>query len=451
MPPTRGPLTRCPANPRYFADADGRPVFLAGLHTWNNLQDMGPSNPPAALDVDRYLAMLVDHDHNFTRLWMWPMMGTWNDQDWVSPFPWQRTGPGLAADGKPRFDLTRFDESFFARLRDRVTRAAALGIYVSVMLFDSWSANVYNSAPRERHCFAGGNNINGIDILPSADTDYLRAWCTLDDPAVLRLQEAYVRRLVETVNDCDNVLYEISNEAGKVSHSWQEHLTAYIREVEAGLPCQHPLGQTGGMGTYNRCMFASTADYVAPDGNATDGGGRGYTAGAYTWGSAPFDHGDKVVILDTDHLWGIGGDTAWAWKSACRGYNLLYMDPCTDQPWRFFNHPIWAGIDSNRRVRAAFGAIRRYAARLNLAAAVPMNTLCTSTYCLAEPGAAYLAFQPDAGPFSLDLAPGNYRVEWHDPATGETRPGDPLAHPGSWVTFTSAGEAVVFVERDVLR
>jgi len=39
---------------------------------------------------------------------------------------------------------------------------------------------------------------------------------SLLDPTVIALQEAYVRQVVDAVNDLDNVLYEISNESREV-------------------------------------------------------------------------------------------------------------------------------------------------------------------------------------------------------------------------------------------
>jgi len=55
------------------------------------------------------------------------------------------------------------------------------------------------------------NNINGVDGDPHS-TDSGRAIHTLALPTVTALQEAYVRKVVDTVNDLDNVLYEIGNE-----------------------------------------------------------------------------------------------------------------------------------------------------------------------------------------------------------------------------------------------
>src|SRR5688572_13305212 len=73
--PATGPLKVHPDNPRYFTDGakspDGRlkAVYLAGSHTWPNLMDRGPKDPPPVFDFDQYLKLLEAHNHNFIRLW----------------------------------------------------------------------------------------------------------------------------------------------------------------------------------------------------------------------------------------------------------------------------------------------------------------------------------------------------------------------------------------------
>ena len=49
--------------------------------------------------------------------------------------PFARTGPGQAFDGKPKFDVTQFNQAYFDRLRQRVEAAQERGCYVAVMLF----------------------------------------------------------------------------------------------------------------------------------------------------------------------------------------------------------------------------------------------------------------------------------------------------------------------------
>src|SRR5262245_54367166 len=61
--PARGPLRPLEENPRYFTDGSGRAVLLTGSHTWSNLVDMGPSDPPPRFDFDAHLDWLAKHGH----------------------------------------------------------------------------------------------------------------------------------------------------------------------------------------------------------------------------------------------------------------------------------------------------------------------------------------------------------------------------------------------------
>ncbi|MGH9847259.1 MAG: hypothetical protein ACREEM_51845, partial [Blastocatellia bacterium] len=145
----RGPLRVHSTNPRYFTDDGVRAVFLTGSHTWPNLVDMWTGDTPKPFDFNAYLDWMKKYDHNFMRLWAWDNL-IWDrganlshapDKTilHVAPFPWARTGPEQASDGKPKFNLTKFDPEYFRRLRARTEAAGARGIYVSVMLFEGWS------------------------------------------------------------------------------------------------------------------------------------------------------------------------------------------------------------------------------------------------------------------------------------------------------------------------
>ena len=46
----QGPLRVLKDNPRYFTDDSGRAVYLTGSHTWSNLVDIGPKDPPPQFD-----------------------------------------------------------------------------------------------------------------------------------------------------------------------------------------------------------------------------------------------------------------------------------------------------------------------------------------------------------------------------------------------------------------
>jgi hypothetical protein len=307
------PLRPHPEHPNLFQDAHGRPVRLAGSHHWDTL--MENAERPGTFDFERYLDRLAAWGHNFIRLWTHE---AWTHD--LRPRVYLRPGPGRALDGRPRFDLSRFDPEYFERLRSRVARAGERGFYVAVMLFNGWSIHDKGEGnPWDRHPFNRRNNLQGIDGDPDARGEGTDVH-TLRVPAITRLQEAYVDQVVATVGDLDHVLWEIANESPHESVTWQYHLIRYLRASD---PHRHPIGMTATFpGNRNEDLLASPADWISP-GNR--GGWRR---------NPPLAEGRKIVIVDTDHLWGIGGDAAWVRKVFGAGHHLAYMDPLDDDPVR---------------------------------------------------------------------------------------------------------------------
>jgi hypothetical protein len=435
-----GPLRPHPANRRYFAGADGRVVLLTGSHTWLNLQDGGASDPPPPFDYATWLRFLERHDHNFFRLWVWEQ-AKWTVEKGplhYAPLPYRRTGPGLAFDGEPKFDLTQYDDAYFQRLRDRVAAAGERGIYVAVMLFNGWSVAYPKGShrlqnPWHGHPYNRNNNVNGIDGDPNRDDSGIETH-ELINPRILRLQEAYVRKVVDTVNDLDNVLYEISNESHVNSVRWQHHMIDFIQAYERTLPKQHPVGMTVAFPKgSNDDLFESNADWISPRGALE---------------TPDVADGRKVILLDTDHVCGICGDRKWAWKSFLRGHNPLFMDRYDD------GYGLdGGGYDLNKprdkSLRLNLGFIRRYASRIDLAAMAPRGDLASTGYALAGKE-EYLIYLPDGGEATVDLTSvaGPLRVEWFDPATGTVR-GGPEAAGGARQAFAAPfrDDAVLYLRR----
>jgi hypothetical protein len=432
-----GPLQVHPKNPRYFTDGTGRAVYLTGSHTWDNLQDSGAIGQPITrFDYDAYLDLLQGSGHNFIRMWAWE--GGVNES-YYEPLAYRRTGPETALDGKPKFDLREFDEAYFKRLRDRVAAAGRLGMYVSVMLFQGWS--IYNHGygnPWPLHPFNKANNINGVDGDPNGDGEGTEVHA-LEAPDVTRLQEAYLRKVVDTVNDLDNVVYEITNETAIYSKDWQYHMVRYINQYEATKPKQHPVGMTafdsGRLGSM-AALWASPADWISPQDDGTPGDFKD---------DPPAADGRKVAITDTDHLWGEGGDHRWVWKSFLRGYNPIYMDRVSILAGK--PEDDIAGAASARR---AMGHTRRLTERLNLAAMTPCDDLASTKYCLAHPGEAYVVYVPADTDATVDLsaAEGVLEVEWIDLVNGTAEKASPI-EGGARHTFRSplGGDAVLYLRR----
>jgi hypothetical protein len=448
-----GPLARHPGNPRYFADGAGGPVYLTGSHTWGNIQDQLSPDPQATFDYGAYLDWMVAHHFNLMRGWAWEQ-AAWDNHTTeklvVSPLPFRRTGPGEALDGGARFDLTQFDDLYFERVRSRVRQARERGIYVSVMLFEGFSVDnrntEYSGDPWLGHPFNVRNNVNGVDGDPGG-AGHGRAVHTLAIREITSIQEAYARRVVDAVNDLDNVLYEIGNEHYAESARWQYHFVDFVHEYEARLPQQHPVGMTSGGGRASRLgngpLFDGPADWVSP----------GHREGQPYRDDPPAADGRKVIITDTDHLWGLGATQAWVWKSFTRGLNPILMDPY-EPLYGLDRFPHWGRI--NRReapfwepIRRNLGNARHFAKRLDLARALPRGDLASTGYCLAIPGVEYLVYSPAGGAVTVDVSAtaGRLAVEWFCPTTAQTTRDDPVEGGVTrylWPPF--GGDAVLYLQ-----
>jgi hypothetical protein len=401
----KGPLRVHPDNPRHFTDGSGRAVYLTGIQYEDALREDGT---PVATPVDyaAFLDTVGRYNLNFVRLWRWSELFRYRYEDGepfaTSYMPWKRLGPGTALDGRPRFDLTQFDPAYFDRLRSRVQAAAERGLYVSVMLFEGHALRFSKPPWRwDGHPFNKGNNVNGVDSDPDGDGMGLEVH-TLKVPAVTAVQEAYLRKVIDTLNDLDNVLYEVANETGPHSTEWQYHVVRFVHDYERGKAKQHPVGMSFQYpaGT-DRALFDSPADWVAP--------AEGYRD------DPPAGNGKKVVLSDTDHLGGKPLGKGWVWQSFLRGlnpvnYGLMGLGRLLDKP-----------VELEEAARA-MGQTRRYAERMNLSAMKPVGELASTKFCLADPPREYLIYLPAGGAATVDLsgAKGDLAVEWFDPAQDKT-------------------------------
>jgi hypothetical protein len=401
--PIRSPLRVHPMNGRYFTDDTGRAIYLTGSHLGWELQD-DAWDKQITFDYPRYLDLLSRHGHNLIRMWCVEHTRTDKSTAGVvaSPMPFVRSGPGNALDGQPKFDLTRLNEAYFRRLRQRTIAAAERGIYVLVMLFQGWSHRVskkHRADPWFGNVYNKANNINGIDGDRGVDG---RLSHTLGDADLLAVQEAYVRNVIDSVNDLDNVLYEISNEsAGTIE--WHEHIVGVIHRYERAKGRRHLVMVSGcGGGLTNAELLGCSAEVVGLSGI----GNRRYL------NNPPAADGKKIVVHDTDHIKPDCRDPAFVWKNFLRGNHPIVLD------WDLTDRE----NDDWEPIRQAMGASHELSERIGLAAMEPAGSLTSSGYCLANRGQAYLVYLPDGGNVEVDLtdAGGTFGAEWINPRSGET-------------------------------
>jgi hypothetical protein len=97
------------------------------------------------------------------------------------------------------------------------------------------------------------------------------------------IQKAYVRKVIDTLSDLENVLFEISNESEYRSLAWQSQLINYIKDyqserVDGIRRKQHPVGITAFIDQENASMSRIAADWISPGAVSFDRAGEAYIA-----------------------------------------------------------------------------------------------------------------------------------------------------------------------------
>jgi Putative collagen-binding domain of a collagenase len=339
---------------------------------------------------------------------------------------------------------------FFERLRERVEQLNVASIYAGVYLFTGEFLNVFRS-PTDGYPFTGSNNVNGID-----DGGGIASVTMTAPNAITAFQDAYVKKMIDALNDLPNVLWIVSEEAPANSVGWNHHLIALVHSYEDGKPFQHPVGYAVRQGNDDASIINSDADWIAPAARISPtsscGSGRPRC---------------KVTINDSDHSYfGMWNDSPrvnrnFFWINFTQGSQTLFMDPYVVYYPRENRNlplpPVMDGIGSGpdprwENVRDTMGYIRGYAERMNLATMTPQGELSTTGHVLADNGAAdpeYLAYAPSGGEFSVNL-PNNrdwFAVEWMNPATGSQTAGSDV-RGGATRTFVPpfSGDAVLYIK-----
>ena len=428
-----GALTVDPTNGRYFRNTAGI-VVLAGFHTWYEFQDGDDVWPIVnRLDYTAWLDYIDARGTNFHKMWVLETARQWSDIDhYFDPLPYQRTGPGNAADGRLKFDLSAFNQEYFDRLRQRVILAGNRGHYVGVQLFQGWNISIkgYFYHPFTYHPYRYENNINGIDGDPNDDLEGFETR-NLANTAIIAYQQAYIEKVIDTLNDLDNVIWEISNEetGDTTTDAWQYHWIDHIHTYEGGKAKQHPVGMTVAYPNgSNTVLSASNADWISTNNGSLP----------------PAADGSQVSLMDSDHFNPNVTGVVWIWRAFCRGHNVLFMDgydgACYGVDLR---------NDSNAElIRHNLSYLLDYAARLDMANATPQGALSSTGYALAKTTgtAQILAYQDTSGAFTVNLTgiSGTFSVEWLRTATGTVQAGSSV-NGGATRTLTPpwAGEDVL--------
>ena len=422
-----GPIRLHPDNPHYFLFR-GKPTVLitSGEHYGAVLN--------SAFDYAAYLDELNACGLNLTRTFSGVYMespasfgirkNTLAPAEGELICPWASgNAPGYAAGGN-KFDLTRFDPACFRRLRDFVAKASERGIVVELVLFcpfykdEMWDLSPMNVC----------NNVNGIGDL--ARTDAL----TLKNGALLDVQRALVRRIVEELKDADNIYYEICNEPyfGGVTMDWQHCIAEEIVEAEKDFPARHLIAQNIANGTAEvrrahpavsifNFHYATPPDAVAQN----------------------FDL--NRPIADDETGFKETGDLHYrreGWEFILAGgavYSNLDYSFTVEHPSGTFEYPPTQPGGGGPVLRGQVGILKRFIEGFDFVHMRPFNEAVTggipagaAVRVLADPGRTYAVYLHGGKQATLtfDLPAGVHRIEWINTLTGAIDRSLRLEHGG---------------------
>ncbi|MCE9547547.1 MAG: hypothetical protein K8T25_18925 [Planctomycetia bacterium] len=431
---TQQPIRLHPINPHYFLWR-GKPTVLIGSGEHYGAVLNRPFN------YVKYFDTLQTCGHNHTRLFMGlyvednattaksPQAG--NSLD---PAPGQLLCPFARSDvpgygkGGNKFDLRRWDEAFFTRLKDFVAQAAQHGIVVEVNLFCPYYDNKFrqwNLSPLNPV-----NNSAGIGPKKSDDV------FTVDrHQGLLPVQDAMVRRIVGELRDCDNIYYEICNEpyCAGIKLDWQRHIADVIVDAEKSVPHRHLISQNvanekGKVDAAHPAVSIFNFHYAGPPATVAmnyqlnkpigdnETGFHGIADEPYrqeAWefmlaGGALFSHLDYSFTVGHEDGSFVLPSEQWGGGSPALRDQLRYLKNFIE------------GFDFVR-MKPDDAAVR-----IKLAAEQPAAAAkAPAARALVEPGqqyAIYVAGGTTAIALEVDLPPGDYTAHWLHPRTGQKEP-----------------------------
>lgn len=232
------PIQLHPENPHYFLWRGKATILITSGEHYGAVLN-------SAFDYRKYFKKLESLGFNLTRTFSGaycePVGAFKIKNNTLAPAkgrlicPWARSKVPGYANGGNKYDLTKWDPSYFKRLRDFVSEANKRGVVVELVFFcpfykdDMWKLSPMNAE----------NNINDVGKMIRTEV------YTLKHPKLLAYQDAMVRKIVEELKGFDNLYYEICNEPyfGGVTLEWQNHIAETIVKTEAKFKTKHLIAQ----------------------------------------------------------------------------------------------------------------------------------------------------------------------------------------------------------------
>lgn len=424
------PISQHPSNLRYFLFR-GKPTILisAGEHYGAVI------NP--AFDFETYLQALHREGFNYTRIYSGtfvesPDVATNSDDlDPLAPSeggllcPWARSDEPSYYHGGMKFDLDRWNERYFQRLRDVVTLAAQLGIVVEVNLFaDFEQEHDWQGSPMNPN-----NNINLKKAIPKGQA------LSLNNEELLEYQVALVEKMAAELNSFDNVMFKIVNNLRQEERTdkmaWQTHLADVMINFENSMSYRHLLVSD---------VANSASQPWQPDSRYAV-----MTFGQPSGTDSIRPNFEPSIVTGFDEFPQQGDAdlscVSRAWRTIISGGGIFHDTNygfTTINPEGTDRRSAIAQVGINGRKQLAF--LKQFAESFQFANMRPDATsIKTSgtTYALSQPGSDYAAYieASNKGNLTLQLPKGSYQVVFVNIQKGEIFRSEVIKSDGNGISL----------------
>jgi len=450
-------------------------------------------------DYKKYILECCDKKQNYTRLFLLFRELQCADNpystckpespDYIAPY--KRTGPGLACDGLPKYDLNEWNDEFFTRLHEFMRLCEENDIIVEVTLFsDSYSQHLFELLP-----VCSENNING---LPHVD---FRQVMSRQVPELFSVQEKYVKKIITELNRYPNFFYEICNEPAAFNpvtvtpsemNDWQDKIIEVIRREEKNMKNVHMIAA-------EECWLfdpedAANKHVICPTEYMFGGmdidivnihphprylfSGNTYDLGLFMSKQLRIEglkrfcmntyHKDRVLSIDEDNIASLFKDyEGWtihrkrAWTAVMCGAHYDYIDFSI-----LWNSP--RGTEESRsRIRTWFKYLQEYIAGIDIVSCRPLSDVIIDkpdhvTDCvLGKEGADYHIYLADnrelyeegfgstlSGSVTVNIPAGKYIVTFFAPEFGKSISRNSVILPKNFIELPEfTHDLVVTVEK----
>ncbi|MGQ9524156.1 MAG: hypothetical protein ACUVTZ_04865 [Armatimonadota bacterium] len=345
--------------------------------------------------------------------------------------PWARSKTPGYANGGNKFDLTKWDDAYFARLKDFIRQADRRGVVVELVLFcPYYGESMWNLSPLNAR-----NNVNGIGNVPRTEV------LTLKHKDLVAVQTAMVEKIVRELNGFDNLYYEICNEPyfGGVTLDWQAHIADTIVKAEASLPKKHLIAQNISNGSARiKNPHPAVSIFNFHYSNPPDSVAWNY-------------HLNKVIAFDETGFKGIE-DKPYrtdAWEFIIAGgavySHLDYSFTAEHERGTFVFPPTQPG-GGGPSIRRQLRILKDFIHSLDFLRMKPDNSAIKGgvpqgavARALVNPGNSYAIYVKGGtkADLVLDLPAGRYRAEWVNTLTGRVEKTDVINHQGGSAKLSS--------------